>query len=66
MKYVQISEGVLCDLLSSKSKVTDMTLLVDRYAIQLHQMGFLEDFRAILYSNPCRQDDNRLISEELA
>ena len=49
MKYVQIAEPIFRDLIDAKSKVTDIKMLVDDYAIQLDRMGFLHDIRAILY-----------------
>ena len=63
MNYVQVSESTLCDLLNCKSKITDLTLLVDRYAAQLHTMGFLVDFRNILMTNGCNSADNRTLDD---
>lgn len=61
MKYVQISEKVLCDLLDSKSKVTDMKTLVDEHATQLKEIKMLEKAVEILYSNRYDPEDQTLI-----
>ena len=63
MDYVQVSKRTLCDLLSCKSKVTEMTFLCDRYAEQLHRMGFLVEFRDILDGNACRASDDKILSD---
>ncbi len=63
MKYTQVSEPVLCDLLNSKSKVTDMKLLVDEYAKQLKEIDMLEKIVTILYSERYDTNDQDLVKE---
>lgn len=50
MKYVQVSENVLCDLLNCKSKVNDLKMLVDDWASQLKELNLLDEMTDILYA----------------
>lgn len=50
MGYTYVSDAILRDLISAKSKVTDMRLLVDANAALLKDVGLLDDMTAILYS----------------
>ena len=61
MKYVQISEAVLCDLLDSKSKIIDIKLLVDEYSLQLKEMRMLDRVNNILYSNRFNPQDQEVL-----
>ena len=64
MGYTMVSNSILCDLLNCRSKVTDMELLTDKHAAQLHRIGFLEDIREILLTDTCKYDDNRVFTTE--
>ena len=57
MEYIQVSKSVLCDLLNSKSKVTDMKLFVEENAIQLKEMQLLNEMAEILYSERYSVDE---------
>ena len=45
-----VADSILKDMLSAKSKITDVCLLVDENAAQLKELGLLDDFSDILYS----------------
>ena len=62
MQYVQISAQVLCDMLDSKSKVTDLKMLVDEHAKQLKAVNLLEKMTDILYSTRYQASDNEVFS----
>lgn len=48
--YTYVSDVILADMLSAKSKVTDMRLFVEANAALLKDVGLLDDMAAILYS----------------
>ena len=48
--YTYVSDVILADMLSAKSKVTDMKMLVEANAALLKDVGLLDDMTAILYS----------------
>lgn len=62
MQYAQISAQILCDLLDSKSKITDLKMLVDDYAPQLKEIRMLDKMVEILYSTRYHTTDREVIS----
>ena len=57
MRYTQISDVVLCDLLSSKSKMTDVRKLVHMHAKDLQKIGLLGAFAEIIFSTRYDKDE---------
>lgn len=47
--YTYVSDVILADMLSAKSKVTDMKMLVEANAALLKDVGLLDEMAAILY-----------------
>lgn len=50
MNYTYVSAPILRDLLSAKSKLTDLRAIVEANAALLKDIGLLDDIAAILYS----------------
>ena len=63
MRYTQISTPIMCDLLDCKSKVEDMKLLVEEYALQLKALNMLDRLAEILYSVRYDPNNQDLIEE---
>ena len=55
--YTMVSDKILKDMLSAKSKITDLKYLVDEYSNQLKQVGVLDKINEILYSRVYETDD---------
>ena len=57
MRYIQISEPVFRDLMSAKSKLTDIiAVLSDQEKIPKNRL--LEKLNRIIYSQRYKEDDN--------
>lgn len=54
--YTYVSDVILADMLSAKSKVTDMRLFVEANAALLKYVGLLDDMAAILYGPVYKED----------
>lgn len=59
--YTYVSDVILADMLSAKSKVTDLKRFMDDHALQLKDMGLLDEMAAILYGpvykeGPCQTE----------
>ena len=47
--YTYVSDAILRDLVTAKSKLTDVRLFVDANAAALKDLGLLDDLSAILH-----------------
>ena len=57
MRYIQISEPVFRDLMSAKSKLTDITIVLsDQEKIPKNRL--LTKLNRIIYSQRYKEDDN--------
>ena len=57
MKYIQISEPVFCDLMSAKSKLTDIkAVLSDQEKIPKDRL--VKKLNRIIYSQRYKEDNN--------
>lgn len=54
--YTYVSDVILADMLSAKSKVTDMRLFVEANAALLKDVGLLDEMAAILYSTAYKEE----------
>ena len=57
MKYIQISEPVFRDLMSAKSKLTDITIVLSTGS-RMPKNRLLEKLNRIIYSQRYKEDDN--------
>ena len=57
MRYIQISEPVFRDLMSAKSKLTDITIVLSTGS-RMPKNRLLEKLNRIIYSQRYKEDDN--------
>ena len=57
MRYIQISEPVFRDLMSAKSKLTDITIVLSTQS-RIPKNRLLEKLNRIIYSQRYKEDDN--------
>ena len=57
MRYIQISEPVFRDLMSAKSKLTDITIVLATES-QTPKNRLLTKLNRIIYSQRYKEDDN--------
>lgn len=57
MRYIQISEPVFRDLMSAKSKLTDITIVLSTGS-RIPKNRLLEKLNRIIYSQRYKEDDN--------
>lgn len=55
--YTYVSDVILADLLSAKSRVTDLKVYVDEHSKVLKDLNMLDDINAILYSAAYREEE---------
>jgi hypothetical protein len=57
VRYIQISEPVFRDLMSAKSKLTDITIVLSTQS-RIPKNRLLEKLNRIIYSQRYKEDDN--------
>ena len=57
MRYIQISEPVFRDLMSAKSKLTDITIVLSTQS-RIPKNRLLEKLNRIIYSQRYKEDEN--------
>ena len=57
MRYIQISEPIFRDLMSAKSKLTDITIVLSEQE-KIPKNRLLTKLNRIIYSQRYKEDDN--------